>query len=174
MVSFTIAARIIARDRCCFYCGEDFVDEHGKLLPNKADIATVDHLWPAGRLGSNSPTNLVAACHSCNSKRGDFLPAEYAEHACCEDHARRMATDATARPPWLAVDEYGRLRISEKYFPTFIEKLFEQTAQRVRSTVTERAQKIQKALDSRLTDAPSPSEAAIAAHLKNLRRSKSK
>ena len=45
----------------CAYCGES-VEAGAKL--------TLDHLVPNSKGGSNSETNLVTACHRCNSSRG--------------------------------------------------------------------------------------------------------
>ena len=46
----------------CAYCG-DSVEGGAKL--------TLDHIIPYSKGGSNSPSNLVACCHRCNSARGD-------------------------------------------------------------------------------------------------------
>jgi len=55
--------RILARDRRrCHWCGG---------IAN-----TVDHLVPRCDGGSNHDENLVAACTSCNSRRGAQLAAE--------------------------------------------------------------------------------------------------
>lgn len=45
----------------CGYCGEGIED--GARL-------TLDHLTPHSQGGSNAATNLVTACHRCNSSRG--------------------------------------------------------------------------------------------------------
>lgn len=45
----------------CCYCGEG-VEDGAKL--------TLDHLTPHCEGGSNHETNLVTACHRCNSSRG--------------------------------------------------------------------------------------------------------
>lgn len=45
----------------CCYCGEGVED--GAQL-------TLDHLTPHCQGGSNAATNLVTACHRCNSARG--------------------------------------------------------------------------------------------------------
>lgn len=54
---------ILRRDNyTCQYCGK-------KLSPNKL---TIDHIIPKYKGGGNSWKNLVAACKSCNSKKGNF------------------------------------------------------------------------------------------------------
>lgn len=45
----------------CVWCGSS-VEEGAKL--------TLDHVIPHSQGGSNSPSNLVTACHKCNSVRG--------------------------------------------------------------------------------------------------------
>ena len=47
----------------CQYCGS------GKDL-------TLDHVTPRSKNGESTWTNLVTACKSCNSKKGDFSPKE--------------------------------------------------------------------------------------------------
>lgn len=46
----------------CVYCGE-YAD-------------TIDHIWPVIRGGSFHPQNCVAACRSCNSRKGGKCPEE--------------------------------------------------------------------------------------------------
>lgn len=41
--------------------------------------ATVDHVVPRSRGGSNHKTNKRIACKRCNNEKGDMLPAEYRE-----------------------------------------------------------------------------------------------
>ncbi|HEY4653305.1 MAG TPA: HNH endonuclease [Cyclobacteriaceae bacterium] len=47
----------------CQYCG------------TRRDL-TIDHVFPRGRGGLDSWTNLVTACKKCNAKKGDFTPDE--------------------------------------------------------------------------------------------------
>lgn len=55
---------ILERDEhICQYCG-----------CKKAN--TVDHVMPRSRGGTSAPTNLVAACLSCNQKKADRTPDE--------------------------------------------------------------------------------------------------
>ena len=56
-------AGVLARDgRRCAYCG--------------AAASTVDHIVPRSRGGRNTWLNTVAACGSCNHRKGDRTPAE--------------------------------------------------------------------------------------------------
>lgn len=56
---------ILARDgHTCRYCGATGVR------------LAVDHLVPFSRGGSSDPSNLVAACKSCNSRKKDRTPEE--------------------------------------------------------------------------------------------------
>jgi len=47
----------------CQYCGIN------------SDL-TLDHVLPKSRNGKSSWSNLVTACKSCNSRKGDYLPQE--------------------------------------------------------------------------------------------------
>jgi 5-methylcytosine-specific restriction endonuclease McrA len=47
----------------CQYCGEK-------------NNLTIDHVVPTSRGGGNSYSNLVVACNSCNTKKGNRLPEE--------------------------------------------------------------------------------------------------
>jgi 5-methylcytosine-specific restriction endonuclease McrA len=53
--------------RRCVYCAAGLTPE----------TATLDHVHPASRGGTNDPGNLVAACRSCNQLKGDLLPLEF-------------------------------------------------------------------------------------------------
>src|SRR5687768_14408598 len=48
----------------CAYCLTD-------LWQLPIESRTVDHILPRKAGGTNDPTNLIAACHSCNSRRRD-------------------------------------------------------------------------------------------------------
>lgn len=48
----------------CAYCGRDLKDA-------RPEEVTLDHLLPRIKGGDNSASNLVTACRSCNSSRGD-------------------------------------------------------------------------------------------------------
>lgn len=55
---------VLRRDNhACQYCGS------GKRL-------TLDHVIPRSKGGQHTWNNVVAACESCNSKKGDRLPQE--------------------------------------------------------------------------------------------------
>jgi len=51
----------------CYYCHEHVGRKYH-----------VDHVIPVSRGGSNDPSNLVIACHSCNESKNDRLPHEWA------------------------------------------------------------------------------------------------
>ncbi len=54
---------VLARDhRICGYCGRT--------------ATTIDHILPRSRGGGNGWTNTVAACGSCNQRKGNRTPAE--------------------------------------------------------------------------------------------------
>lgn len=52
----------------CAYCGVD-------LTPTGAWAP--EHVFPKSRGGSNSEANLVAACITCNSRKGNCTPDEF-------------------------------------------------------------------------------------------------
>ena len=51
----------------CFYCRRALTDEDSGL----------DHAEPQSANGSNGYRNVVAACHSCNSSKGDDTAEEF-------------------------------------------------------------------------------------------------
>lgn len=55
---------VLRRDgMCCQYCGD-------------RDRLTVDHVYPKSRGGQDTWENLVAACMSCNNRKGNRTPEE--------------------------------------------------------------------------------------------------
>jgi 5-methylcytosine-specific restriction endonuclease McrA len=59
--------RLFVRDRhVCAYCGTHFVE--GEL--------TVEHIQPVSRGGRHDWTNVVTACRSCNTRKGNRRPEE--------------------------------------------------------------------------------------------------
>lgn len=50
----------------CFYCGEDM-----------GNTATLEHLTPVSKGGTNANHNIVLACKSCNSRKHDSTFEEY-------------------------------------------------------------------------------------------------
>ena len=51
----------------CVYCG----------VKLSAYTASLDHVIPLSRGGSNDPKNLVWSCKKCNYKKGDRIPYEW-------------------------------------------------------------------------------------------------
>lgn len=54
----------------CHYCGM-------KVAPKEL---TLDHLVPVSRGGKSTKTNCVPACKSCNNKKKNLLPMEWADY----------------------------------------------------------------------------------------------
>ena len=54
----------------CFWCKN----------PIQVGKHSADHYIPLNRGGTNWPSNIVVACHSCNSKKGDKLPYEFRKY----------------------------------------------------------------------------------------------
>lgn len=59
---------------CCQYCAQEFSTHE----------LTFDHVIPRSRGGRTSWSNIVAACHSCNLRKGDRLPSEIGMHPLIE------------------------------------------------------------------------------------------
>lgn len=87
--------RLFLRDRhLCGYCGTTFAD---------ADL-TVEHILPVSRGGQLRWTNVVTACRSCNTRKGNRTPEEagmpllYVPYAVCRNEGfilsnRRILAD---------------------------------------------------------------------------------
>jgi hypothetical protein len=85
----TLRDRIFDRDGYrCVYCGE----------PYPAEMLTLDHVEPQMRGGDHSEGNLVAACRSCNTRKGS-LPAWafLADHPVERENFLRYATSVWPR-----------------------------------------------------------------------------
>lgn len=61
----------IQKENNCYYCGKDLNDKIFK------DRKTIDHKQPVTRGGTNDKENLVVACQSCNSSKGNKTEKEY-------------------------------------------------------------------------------------------------
>jgi 5-methylcytosine-specific restriction endonuclease McrA len=87
--------RLFVRDRhVCAYCGGDF---------HESDL-TVEHIVPVSRGGQHVWTNVVTACRSCNTRKGNRRPEEahmpllYVPYAVCRNEGfilsnRRILAD---------------------------------------------------------------------------------
>jgi 5-methylcytosine-specific restriction endonuclease McrA len=53
--------------RRCVYCA----------VPLDLSNATLDHVFPVSRGGTDTPGNLVSACVRCNRLKGDLHPADF-------------------------------------------------------------------------------------------------
>lgn len=90
--------RLFARDRhVCAYCGGHFVELE----------LTVEHILPVSRGGRHEWTNVVTACRSCNTRKGNRRPEEahmpllYVPYAVCRNEGfilsnRRILADQMA------------------------------------------------------------------------------
>lgn len=59
--------QLLERDRCCLYCGIP-LDKYG---------ASIDHLIPRAKGGTNDLDNLVLSCKDCNNDKKDMLPLNF-------------------------------------------------------------------------------------------------
>jgi len=58
---------VLERDKKCVYC----------QTPLSIYTATLDHLIPKGKGGTDDLSNLVLACKTCNNQKSDLLPLEF-------------------------------------------------------------------------------------------------
>jgi 5-methylcytosine-specific restriction endonuclease McrA len=68
--------KLFRKNPLCHWCKKMMTMGHGsdgRCLPR---TATLDHLIPQSKGGSNFPENIVLACHECNNKRGNSMPPE--------------------------------------------------------------------------------------------------
>ena len=58
----------------CFYCGSQL----GGFEPGvKGKKATIDHVYPKSKGGSDDISNKVLACQECNQRKGDTIGWQY-------------------------------------------------------------------------------------------------
>jgi 5-methylcytosine-specific restriction endonuclease McrA len=66
---------LFARDNySCQFCGRRQADLKFR------ECLTRDHLVPLSRGGTNDWTNVLTACSTCNTRKGNFLPTEVGMH----------------------------------------------------------------------------------------------
>lgn len=71
----------------CHYCGRRVkVRDHRHRSPNRA---TVEHIVPRSRGGTDTWTNITLACQACNEAKGNMMPAPSNQGS----NDERMATD---------------------------------------------------------------------------------
>lgn len=81
-LSTRIREAIYTRDNhICFYCGRIVrkLTAPESYLNPCLDQRSVDHKTPPSKGGSNSYDNLITACRSCNSQKGELTLEEYRE-----------------------------------------------------------------------------------------------
>lgn len=83
----------------CAYCGIELRLEDG----------TWDHVVPFDRGGSNEITNIVRCCTSCQRRKFNKTPSEYAEHQVLTVTCARPGCGNTYQPRW-AEWKNGRAR----------------------------------------------------------------
>lgn len=67
-------AKILRRDGWrCWYCGVELP----RSVSNLTEAATLDHVLPLSRGGTNAESNLVACCRQCNSRKKTRTLSEY-------------------------------------------------------------------------------------------------
>ena len=71
--------RIFERDRWrCVYCERRLREPEQKSLGGyHRDWATIDHVVPKSRGGSNKIENLVTSCMACNNRKKDLTAEEF-------------------------------------------------------------------------------------------------
>ena len=61
----------------CYYCNMSISRHYHQGAPLEA---TIDHRIPRARGGTNAAINLVAACFSCNNRKGNMTSDEFIAH----------------------------------------------------------------------------------------------
>lgn len=78
----TTRRRIYERDGwCCVWCSK----EVARALFPSGDLtrqASIDHVVPRARGGTNKHTNLITCCSTCNANRGDRSVPKFAVALC--------------------------------------------------------------------------------------------
>jgi 5-methylcytosine-specific restriction endonuclease McrA len=75
-VSFS-RKNIFERDKyTCQYCGDKPKDRRTALKWMEKKILNLDHVVPRSRGGKTTWDNIVSACYSCNTKKGNKLLSE--------------------------------------------------------------------------------------------------
>lgn len=83
----------------CFWCEAEIV-RCNEERPNRA---TIDHLQPKSKGGTNSIHNMVASCYDCNTRKGNRFPIS-------RSLSRKLVKIGfTLREISLKVDEVARL-----------------------------------------------------------------
>lgn len=59
----------------CHWCKEETPREFIGSVHPRAPV--LDHVMPISRGGRHTPDNVVCACNSCNSKKGNAMPSEF-------------------------------------------------------------------------------------------------
>lgn len=67
-----ICALYVMQGGLCYFCGAPMT-----LALNLATTATIEHLFPKSRGGSNKPENLAAAHEQCNRYKGNMTVDEF-------------------------------------------------------------------------------------------------
>jgi 5-methylcytosine-specific restriction endonuclease McrA len=98
----------------CQYCG----------VRKSPGELTLDHILPRSRGGDNSPMNIVAACVSCNNRKGNRTPSEARMPLLTSQTALRVKLErvvlchyAEARTEWrkyLFMDVYDDRDVRER------------------------------------------------------------
>jgi 5-methylcytosine-specific restriction endonuclease McrA len=94
---------VLIRDKYnCQYCG----------VQCRPHTVTIDHIVPRSRGGRTSWSNVVAACHHCNRRKGSKLPKEAGMHLLTKPRKPRwkeMVDDINSGvyDDWLPFLDYG-------------------------------------------------------------------
>lgn len=76
----TIRKRLMRESRNCFYCHDEVTRK----------TATVDHLIPVAKGGTNDDDNLVLACTYCNCAKADMTLAQFVDFVASHGGIQRV------------------------------------------------------------------------------------
>ena len=113
-----VKAFVLDRDNwICHYCETDLV-AYDEVFP---DSATIDHVIPKSKGGSNEASNLVACCSSCNGLKGsmsydEFIaeaPWRFVKPGKAVRFGLYISRAQEIHKKWVASKGYGDQRLSE-------------------------------------------------------------
>lgn len=91
-------------DGCCWYCGRELEFGNTKKIVYKANLFVIEHQIPRIRGGADNIENLVAACFTCNRRKGSQTVEEYRQALWLEFIAKPTQLIAQA---WKLLKEAG-------------------------------------------------------------------
>ena len=61
----------------CAYCHRPMTKRPKCVVRQSPSLATIDHLHPKARGGTDKPSNMILSCLACNTAKADRFPLEF-------------------------------------------------------------------------------------------------